>query len=186
MFIGIIIILINLTKNIKIIKIILDNIFIFPEILYIFILLFLFSPINISKFIIILSIIRGYTFSNNLIREIGEIENKQFINALYSMGLKRFEIIKRHILPIITIPIAIFFLETIIWFIVIEFIITFINIIQIYKYPSIGTMINYFIQTNNYNNLYIIIVIMYLFIFELSYIINNIKLKFEVLFKKEI
>ncbi len=186
MLVGIVLILINLTKSIRIIKIILDNIFIFPEILYIFILLFLFSPITTLNLILIVSIIRGYSFSNTLIQEISEIENKEFINALYSMGLKRFEIIRKHILPIITIPIAIFFLETIIWFIVLEFIISFINIIQIYKYPSIGTMINVFIQNKNYKNLYIVVAIMYSFIFELSYIINNIKLKFEVLFKKEI
>lgn len=186
MLVGIILILINLTRSTRIIKIILDNIFIFPEILYIFTLLFLFSPITILELILIISIIRGYVFSNTLMQEINEIENKKFINALYSMGLKRFEIIGKHILPIITIPIAIFFLETIIWFIVIEFIISFINIIPLYKSPNIGTMVNIFIQNKNYKDLYIVVAIMYSFIFELSYIINNIKLKFELLFKKEI
>ncbi len=186
MLVGIILILINLTKSTKFVKTILDNIFIFPEILYIFILLFLFSPIDIFEFIIILSIIRGYSFSSTLTVEIGEIENKEFINALYSMGLRRFEIIRRHILPIITIPVIIFFLETITWFIVIEFLISFTGIIQIYKNPALGTMINTFIHNKNYGDLYIIVIILYLFVFELSYIVNNIKVKFEVLFKKEI
>jgi len=185
MLLGIILVLVYLTKSIKIIKTTLDNIFILPEILYLFILLFLLSPINIIDFIIILSIIRGYNFSNLLIQEIEEIKKKEFINALYSMGLKKSEIIRKHVLPIITIPIAIFFIETVTWFIVIEFILSFINITPIYKYPAIGTMMNNFISNKNYTDLYIIIIIFYLFTFELSYIITNIKLKFEILFKKE-
>jgi ABC-type dipeptide/oligopeptide/nickel transport system permease subunit len=148
-------------------------------------LLLLLSPITNIKFIIILSSIRAYSFFNVLILEIDEIENKEFINALFLMGLKRYQIIRKHILPILTIPIGIFFLETIIWFMVIEFALSFINVIKIYQYPSIGTMLHHFIQNEHYKESYLIIILLYLFIFELNYITTNIKIKFEILFRKE-
>jgi len=185
MLIGVFLVFIHLTKIVKHIKAILNNIFIFPEVIYIFILLFLMSPINIQGFILILSVIRAYSFFNISILEIEEVENKQFIDALYSTGLKRQEIIIKHILPIISIPVIIFFFETIIWFIVIEFILNFINIIPVYPDLSgIGYMIHNFIETKSNLELFILIAIFYLFVFELNYIISNIKLKFEVLFKK--
>ena len=186
MFIGITLVFIYLSKVIKYIKPILNSLFIFPEIVYIFVLLFLISPITITSFILILSIIRAYNVFNISILEIEEVENKEFIDALYITGLKRKDIIIKHILPIITIPIVILFFETIIWFIVLEFILTFINIIPIYnEASSIGSMILNFIQRGNTSDLYITITIFYLFVFELNYIISNIKLKFEVLFKRE-
>jgi len=165
-------------------RIIMDSVFVFPELIYIVVMFFYLKHIDFTKMFLILSLIRGGKISQILLSEIMSVRNQKFIISLHSIGFSKFEIIKRHILPIISIPVAISFLETIMWFLSMEFVLGFLNLLNIKQYLSVGGMVRYFYENGQYFTLIVSILMFYVFITELSYIVNNIKLKFEIIFKK--
>ncbi len=180
LFIALIFIFLYLTKTFKFLKIVLNNIFIIPDIVYLVIFFSCFKNINLFAFFVIFSFINSYSFFNIISVDIDEIENKNFINALYSSGISHFSIAFKHLFPMLFIPLILLFLDSIVWFITIELMLSFINIIDLYSTPSLGKILFGFLKNGSFMNFYLLLGFVMIFIFEFNYIVHQIKMQFEV------
>ncbi len=161
---------------IKIIKPLLKSIFLIPNYLYGILLIIYFSPINTQKFIIIISIILSYSFFEVIIKKIEELNNKKFMIHLQAINLSNFKIFKNHILPFITLPLLVTLVDSVIFVVNFEFIISIINIVTIFENsPSIGTIAFNGIKNSNYSIIITTLVLFSGFMIGLNYLTYKIK-----------
>jgi len=162
--------LLNISKPFEIF---LGELFLIPQIIYYFVIFKIYNNLSIPKIIFVFAIINSYYFFKITIEKIKEMEQKEFIYSLYSIGLSKFKISTKHIFPNLSGYLFIQFKSSVIFTIITEFVLTVSGLVNIYKSElSIGNIVNKYFKINI---LYFVvsITIFTLFILGLVYVRKN-------------
>lgn len=162
--------LLNISKPFEIF---LGELFLIPQIIYYFVIFKIYNNLSIPKIIFVFAIINSYYFFKITIEKIKEMEQKEFIYSLYSIGLSKFKISTKHIFPNLSGYLFIQFKSSVIFTIITEFVLTVSGLVNIYKSElSTGDIINKYFKINL---LYFVvsITIFTLFILGLVYVRKN-------------
>lgn len=162
--------LLNISKPFEIF---LGELFLIPQIIYYFVIFKIYNNLSIPKIILVFAIINSYYFFKITIEKIKEMEQKEFIYSLYSIGLSKFKISTKHIFPNLSGYLFIQFKSSVIFTIITEFALTVSGIVTIYKSElSTGDIVNKYFKINI---LYFVvsITIFTLFILGLVYVRKN-------------
>ena len=176
LLIGIFLSNIYLFTSLKIVKTMLDIIFIIPFFLYGVLYLTIFSPVGIKDFIILFSLLISYSFFNKITEKVEELNKEKFITHLRSIDISYFRIFLKHILPMVSLPLIVSFIEYISFIISFEFIISITNIIKPFNSDiNLGTIGYSAITSNNYPLILIILLFFTLLTLEINYVVYNIR-----------
>ncbi len=162
--------LLNISKPFEIF---LNELFLIPQMVYYFVVFKIYDNLSIPKIIFVFSLINSYYFFKITIEKIKEMEQKEFIYSLYSIGLSKFKISIKHIFPNISSYLFIQFKSSVIFTIITEFALTVSGIVNIYNNKlSTGDIVNKYFKIDI---LYFIIsiTIFILFILGLIYVRKN-------------